>query len=174
MLCLTLLIAHPILATNTPVEVIWEFESSGTLMRSLIDVDNHDIYYRFTNGIPIKRVQGTDDFVPATTSELTEWLEFTKSMPIPTAPLDQDLLEQASLFKTIMTIHFGTNSVTNTNITERIVTSYFINRRLNGTSEPTDASDAMLLQKGFETLKSYTGDGTVWSFPWAKLEEKEL
>jgi hypothetical protein len=75
----------------------------------------------------------------------------------------------ATVFRWVLHQHFGENAETDHNITEEAVTQYFIQRRITGTSSPTDASDAILLQKGFDAIKTFTGDGTSWSFPWDQL-----
>lgn len=72
----------------------------------------------------------------------------------------------AKSYRDVMAIHFGAGSHTNTAITEAVVTGYFIQRRIQGTSEPTDASDALLLQSFYQSMRSVTIDGTAWSFPW--------
>ena len=167
-ICALILVTSLLATANTPIQIIWEFESSGTLMRAPISEESHDLPIRFPSGRAVKRIQGSDSFELATQQELDDWLEYTKPEP---TPLDADLAEEAQLFKTILTIHFGEGAVTNTNVTERAVMQYFVNRRLSGTSEPTDASDGILLQRGFEVIKAYTGDGTVWSFPWEMLDD---
>jgi hypothetical protein len=90
---------------------------------------------------------------------------FPPPKPLPPAP-SEELMEMASVFRLLLRLHFGENAETNTNITEKTVIRYFIERRLNGTSEQNDASDGILLQKGFDAIISYTQDGTIWSFPW--------
>jgi hypothetical protein len=72
----------------------------------------------------------------------------------------------ARSYRDVMEIHFGAGAHTNTAITEAVVTGYFLQRRINGTSEPTDASDALLLQSFYQTMRRLTVDGTAWAFPW--------
>lgn len=81
------------------------------------------------------------------------------------------IAETAAAFRWVLRQHFGEGAETNTAVTESIVTQYFIQRRILGTGELTDASDAILLQSGFETIKEVTGDGTIWSFPWSQIPE---
>ena len=78
----------------------------------------------------------------------------------------EQISQQAAIFRWVLQQHFGPGAETNRNVTETSVAQYFINRRITGTSEPTDASDALLLQTGFEAIKNCTGDGTSWSLPW--------
>lgn len=87
--------------------------------------------------------------------------------PIP----PEGLLQIASAFRHILREHFGEEAETNTDVTANAVAAYFINRRLTNTGEATDGQDAFFLQTGFEQITAWTGDGTVWSFPWHLLEE---
>lgn len=40
-----------------------------------------------------------------------------------------------------------------------------------GNSGANDASDAILLQNGFNVIKAITGDGTSWSLRWDLIPE---
>ena len=40
-----------------------------------------------------------------------------------------------------------------------------------GTITAADLGAATLLERGFDTIKAFTGDGTSWSFPWALIPE---
>lgn len=84
--------------------------------------------------------------------------------------VDEKLKETARIFRDILRIHFGENAETNTEVTENAVTQYFLNKRLTGNMEPTDTMDSMLLLEGFKSIRSWTGDGTIWSFPWEILD----
>lgn len=89
------------------------------------------------------------------------------------ASISTDLWQTASLFRTILRLHFGDNAETNEAITEDSITAYFVTRRLTlSASERTDdAADSILLTNGFAAITEWTGDGTVWSFPWDQLAE---
>lgn len=89
------------------------------------------------------------------------------------ASITPELWQTASLFRTILRLHFGDNAETNEAITEDSITAYFVNRRLTlSASERTDdAADSILLTNGFAAITEWTGDGTVWTFPWAQLTE---
>jgi hypothetical protein len=84
--------------------------------------------------------------------------------------IPQSLLSAASVFREVLNRHFGPNAEANHAVTESAVESYFIGRNLSGTSGETDAADAMILTKGFEAITAWTGDGTIWSFPWEIFE----
>jgi hypothetical protein len=77
--------------------------------------------------------------------------------------------QQASVFRWVLQQHFGVGAETNRAVGVTSVSAYFIQRRMAGTSAATDASDAIILQQGFEALSEITGDGTTWSFPWEMI-----
>jgi len=80
---------------------------------------------------------------------------------------------EAGLFRMLLRDYFGPGAETNTTITAQYVTAYFIGKQLAGTITAQDLGAATLLERGFETIKSVTGDGTIWSFPWASIPEPE-
>ena len=86
------------------------------------------------------------------------------------AEITPELWQTAGLFRTILHIHFGEGAETDTELTEAAITGYFVQRRLGGTSESTDASDAILLTKGFDAIKAWTQTDNIWSFPWDMIE----
>ena len=75
-----------------------------------------------------------------------------------------ELIQTAFAFRQILSLHFGSGAETNRAVTESVVTDYFIGRRLGGTSQPNDAYDALILSKGFDSIKKFTGDDTSWTF----------
>lgn len=83
--------------------------------------------------------------------------------------ITEDVLIQANTFKSLINLHFGVGAETNKTITQNYVVSYFVNRRINGTADINDASDALILQNLFQSLSGFTPDGTTWSFPWEAL-----
>ena len=83
----------------------------------------------------------------------------------------QKIAQQAAIFRWVLRYHFGEGAETNQRITEEYVTEYFTMRRITNTSDPNDASDVNLLQRGFETIKAITGDGTSWSLRWDLIPE---
>jgi len=88
------------------------------------------------------------------------------------AELTPSVVQAIQSFLAILHLHFGEGAETNTAITADAVTGYFLARRLTGTGANTDAEDAMILQTGFELIKGFAGDGTIWSFPWQLLPEE--
>jgi hypothetical protein len=124
-----------------------------------LDKDN-SLYYREYNN---KRYYCTDGTVFETDDEINSRLEREEQVKMEKI---EQISQQAAIFRWVLQQHFGPGAETNRNVTETSVAQYFINRRITGTSEPTDASDALLLQTGFEAIKNCTGDGTSWSLPW--------
>lgn len=78
-------------------------------------------------------------------------------------------IQEATTFQSLMGLHFGPGAETNPAITEAVVSGYFIQRRLDGTADPTDASDALILRSLYDRMRNMTIDGTTWSFPWGDL-----
>ncbi len=82
-----------------------------------------------------------------------------------------NIASQATLFRAVLRQHFGEGAETNRAVTAKAVEQYFIAKQLSGTITASDLGAATILERGFEALKAYTGDGTSWSFPWENLPE---
>ncbi len=74
-------------------------------------------------------------------------------------------------FKFVYEDHFGEGALTNQAITEAYVREYFITRRVTRTSAPEDGMDLIALMEGFEVLKGFTGNETIWGFDWSLIED---
>jgi len=88
------------------------------------------------------------------------------------ATITAELWQTASVFRTILRLHFGENAETNHEVTEAAVSAYFVNRRmtLEASERMDDAADSMLLANGFSAITEWTGAGTTWSFPWELIQ----
>ena len=84
--------------------------------------------------------------------------------------LSSDLIWIAHAFRTTLRNHFGPDAETNQTLTEDKVMQYFAGKQLRGEVLPTDPMDTMVLSFGFNAIKRWTGDGTSWSFPWARVD----
>lgn len=82
------------------------------------------------------------------------------------ATITPKLWNMAAIFVATLRQHFGANAETNHEVTAATVEQYFIGKRLAGTLTTLDLADASLLERGFESITAWTGDGTIWSFPW--------
>jgi hypothetical protein len=101
----------------------------------------------------------------------TNAVQSIETEPIPTPIPSEPLIQTAFAFRAVLREHFGAGAETNRAVTATVVNNYFVNRRLTNTTGPTDATDSLLLLKGFEALTEFTGDGTSWSFPWSYVPE---
>lgn len=86
------------------------------------------------------------------------------------ATITPKLWNMAAIFVATLRQHFGANAETNHEVTAATVEQYFIDKRLAGTLTMLDLADASLLERGFEMITAWTGDGTIWSFPWEVLQ----
>jgi len=123
------------------------------------------LYYREYNG---KKYYCTDGTITETEEEATlrgqrEEQRYMENI--------QKIAKQAAIFRWVLRQHFGEGAETNQTITEDYVTEYFVMRRIMGNSGANDASDAILLQNGFNVIKAITGDGTSWSLRWDLIPE---
>jgi hypothetical protein len=124
-----------------------------------------NLYYREYEGEKYYCVDGT---VTETSEEVTA--RETREQEAYYASV-VEIAATAAIFRWTLQQHFGVGAETNRLVTEDTVTLYFINRCRNGTGEATDGTDALVLSKGFEAIKSVTKDGTIWSFPWYLIPE---
>ena len=81
----------------------------------------------------------------------------------PLAP-SPNLMAIADVFRTVLRLHFGDGAERDTSITAESVAQYFLDRRVSGTAEPTDATDLIILREGFDAIKAFTLTGESWSF----------
>lgn len=86
------------------------------------------------------------------------------------ATITPKLWNMAAIFVATLRQHFGAGAETNHEVTAATVEQYFIGKRLAGTLTMLDLADASLLERGFEMITAWTGDGTIWSFPWEVLQ----
>ena len=100
-------------------------------------------------------------------------VESVTTEPIPPRIPPASLLQGAALFRLIMQANFGTGAETNQAITEASVNKHFLDKRLAGTLTPSDAADMMVLGMWFPQITAWTGDGTVWTFPFHLIPEPE-
>lgn len=145
------------------------FKISERVMRFDDRIVSYDkiknLYYREHEGI---RYYCQDGSVTETENEIAarEEREGQES-----ATKVANIAEQATVFRWVLQQHFGVGAETNEDVTEQAISKYFIQRRIAGTGSPDDASDAILLQSGFEAIKKVTEDETSWSLPWNLIPE---
>lgn len=82
------------------------------------------------------------------------------------ATITPALAGQAYMLRGILTKHFGVGAETNHDVTITSVTNYFATKS-PFTAE--DARDVMLLKELFAAVVEWTGDNTIWSFPFEVL-----
>ena len=84
-----------------------------------------------------------------------------------TAELVSKIAQTAILFATTLRRYFpdlDPPAEQNHNITEAVITQYFIEQRMSGNMTADMVADSMLLNTLFQTLKQ--SDGTIWLLPW--------
>lgn len=86
------------------------------------------------------------------------------------ATITPELWQMAAIFVATLRQHFGENAETNREVTASAVEQYFIGKRIAGTLTTLDLADASLLERGFDLITAWTGDGTIWSFPLEVLQ----
>jgi len=85
------------------------------------------------------------------------------------ATITPAMAQTAAIFRATLRQHFGANAEIDHEVTASVVEQYFVGKRLDGTLTTLDIADASLLERGFDAITAWTGDGTTWNFPWEVL-----
>lgn len=81
------------------------------------------------------------------------------------------LVPMATVYRIVMERNFGTGACTNRTVTETYVTTYFSTKLALGTITSLESSDSLFLLANTPKIMEFTGDGTIWSFPWSQVPE---
>lgn len=92
--------------------------------------------------------------------------------PIPARVPSVKLMADAESFKIAMERTFGEGAHLNQAITEGYVYMYFKQLSDSGQATAAQTTDGVTLMRTFPAITDFTGDGTVWSFPWSLLDSE--
>ena len=86
------------------------------------------------------------------------------------ATITPTLKMEAGMLREILRKHFGPNAETNHAVTYDVVQNYFIAKQADGSITTQELADMLVMQKLFSDIIMWTGDGTIWSFPFDILD----
>ena len=88
--------------------------------------------------------------------------------------MPQGLKDAARMFRTILRTYCGPNAETDRSVTYTAILMLYAAKKANPATTTAEltiiTADMFILEKLYNSIVAWTGDGTTWSFPWEVLD----